>query len=293
VPVPFFNTLVAGSDRKFYLIHTREAFRPSVFRCGLENDLTESPFVQAGPLEILYEDNHLLAVLKPAGISTMGVAAGEASALTLAKQYIKRRYAKPGNVYLGVVSRLDAPVSGVLLLARTSKAAARLSAQFRSRGVEKIYWAIVDGPTKMADSVVVANSLPPTGDWTDLVYKDEPSRRMRRIRINRQTPSDVDSQKPRAQEARLTYRLLGRLPTAWHVEIVLETGRKHQIRVQFGDRGWPILGDRRYGSQRPFPSGIALHARQLAFDHPISWQRIVLSAPIPRAWRQFGIHEGT
>ena len=112
---------------------------------------TESPFVQAGPLEILYEDNHLLAVLKPAGISTMGVAAGEASALTLAKQYIKRRYAKPGNVYLGVVSRLDEPVSGLLLLARTSKAAARLSEQFRSRGVEKIYWAIVDGPTEMAD----------------------------------------------------------------------------------------------------------------------------------------------
>ena len=116
---------------------------------------------------------------------------------------------------------------------------------------------------------------------------------MRRIGINRQRPSEDDVQESRAQEARLTYRLLGRLPTAWHVEIVLETGRKHQIRLQFGDRGWPILGDRKYGSQRSFPSGIALHARQLAFDHPISRQRIVLSAPIPRVWRQFGVRDGT
>ena len=116
---------------------------------------------------------------------------------------------------------------------------------------------------------------------------------MRRVRIDRQWPVKIEVQVPRAQEARLTYRLLGRLPAGWYVEIVLETGRKHQIRVQFGDRGWPILGDRRYGSQRSFPSGIALHARQLAFDHPISRQRIVLSAPVPRVWRQFGVRDGT
>ena len=186
-----------------------------------------------------------------------------------------------------------APVSGLLLLARTSKAAARLSEQFRSRAVEKIYWAIVAGPTEMADLGVLRGLLPPRGQWTDLVFKDESSRRMRRVRIDPQWSVKNEVQVPRAQEARLTYRLLGRLPAGWYVEIVLETGRKHQIRVQFGDRGWPILGDRRYGSQRSFPSGIALHARQLAFDHPISRQRIVLSAPIPRAWRQFGVREGT
>ena len=117
------------------------------------------------PFEILLEDNHLLAVNKPAGMATMGVAAGQASVLAAARQYIKHRYAKPGNVYLGVVSRLDEPVSGVLLFARTSKAAARLSEQFRSRSVEKTYWAIVDG-----------ENFPLAGTWEDFLLKDEPRR---------------------------------------------------------------------------------------------------------------------
>jgi 23S rRNA pseudouridine1911/1915/1917 synthase len=235
--------------------------------------------VKAGPLEILYEDNHVLAVLKPAGIPTMGVEASRASMLTVARQYIKDRYAKPGNVYLGVVSRLDEPVSGVLLLARTSKAAARLSEQFRSRSVEKVYWAIVDGPLAMAGPYAPTSPLAPSGQWTDFVLKDEGIRRMRRVGRNQ----------PGAQEARLDYRLLEQLPLGSLVEVVLKTGRKHQIRVQFGDRGWPILGDRRYGATRSFPFGIALHARRLAFDHPISKQRIELVAAVPPAWRQFGV----
>ncbi|HEX3997439.1 MAG TPA: RluA family pseudouridine synthase [Pirellulales bacterium] len=219
-------------------------------------------------LQILLEDNHLLVVNKPAGMATMGVAAGEPSVLASARQYIKHRYAKPGNVYLGVVSRLDAPVSGVLLFARTSKAAARLSEQFRSRSVEKTYWAIVDG-----------DNFPPTGQLEDRLVKDEPQRRMRRV-----DPDDSDG-----LSATLEFRRLRRLSAGWLVEIVPHTGRKHQIRVQFADRGWPILGDAKYGSTLRFPAGIALHSRRLAFDHPISKKRIELTAAVPAAWTKYGV----
>jgi 23S rRNA pseudouridine1911/1915/1917 synthase len=223
-----------------------------------------------GPLKILLEDNHLLAVIKPPGLATMGVAAGEPSLLTLAKDYLKKKYTKPGNVYLGVVSRLDEPVSGVVVFARTSKAAARLSEQFRSRSVEKIYWGVVEGRLE-----------PPSGEWIDVVAKDETARRMRR----------VSAAAPEAREARLRYRRLKVLPAASLVEFELETGRKHQIRLQCSLHGHPILGDRKYGSTRPFPDGIALHARRLAFDHPITKARIELEASLPRSWRGVGIHD--
>ncbi len=222
------------------------------------------------PFQILLEDNHLLAVVKPAGLATMGVAEGEASVLALARQYVKLRYDKPGNVYLGVVSRLDEPVSGVLLFARTSKAAARLSEQFRSRSVEKTYWAVVEG-----------DGLPAAGRWEDLLAKDEPRRRMHRV-----GPDHADG-----QTAVLEFRRLRRLSAGWLVEILPETGRKHQIRVQFAERGWPVLGDAKYGAQRKFPNGIALHSRRLAFDHPISKQRIDLVAPVPDAWHKYGVVE--
>ncbi len=220
------------------------------------------------PLEILLEDNHLLAVNKPAGIATMGASAGETSVVNWARQYIKRRYSKPGNVYLGVVSRLDAPVSGVLLLARTSKAAARLSEQFRSRSVEKTYWGIVAG-----------KDLPRSARWEDFLLKDESQHRMRRV------AADAAG----AAAAVLEFRQLKQLSACWLVEIAPETGRKHQIRVQFAERGWPILGDKKYGSRQPFSSGIALHSRRLAFDHPISKKRIELVARLPDAWKKFGI----
>lgn len=222
------------------------------------------------PLQILLEDNHLLAVIKPAGLATMGVAAGETSVLTVARQYVKVRYAKPGNVYLGVVSRLDEPVSGVLLFARTSKAAARLSEQFRHRSVEKTYWAIVDG-----------DGLPPSGRWEDVMAKDEPRKRMHRVGHD-----NADGAK-----AVLEFRQLRRLSVGWLVEISPETGRKHQIRVQFAERGWPVLGDKKYGSKRNFPTGIALHSRRLAFDHPISKARIELVAPVPPCWKKYGVSE--
>jgi 23S rRNA pseudouridine1911/1915/1917 synthase len=230
------------------------------------------------PLHILYEDNHLLAVLKPAGLPTMGVAADKPSLVALARQYIKQRYAKPGNVYLGVVSRLDEPVSGVVLLARTSKAAARLSAQFRGRSVEKTYWAVVEGSIR-----------PPAAQWIDWLAKDEQARRMRRVAAAKGEAAAPAAGGSRAQEARLEYRLLQKLSAGSLVEVTLETGRKHQIRVQFAERGWPILGDRRYGAQKPFPAGIALHARRLVCEHPVTKRRLELVAEPPASWRKLGI----
>lgn len=219
-------------------------------------------------LEILYEDNHLLAINKPAGLPTMGVAAGKRSAVVLAKQYIKSQYDKPGNVYLGVVSRLDAGTSGVLVLARTSKAAARLSAQFRTRQVRKIYWAIVSGQVD-----------PPQGQLVDWVRKDEAARRM----------IVCDQQAPDAKEARLEYRLLAKLSAGAHVEIELLTGRKHQIRLQMAARGMTLWGERKYGSGRPFGGTLALHARRIEFEHPVRRTPVELEADPPPGWIRLGV----
>jgi len=214
-------------------------------------------------LKVLYEDNHLLAVSKPAGLPTMGTPQGKPTLLAIAKEYVKRKYGKPGNVYLGVMSRLDAPVTGVVLLARTSKAARRMTQQFRTHVVEKVYWAIVEGRIE-----------PPTGECTDWVA---PHERHRRMRI-------VGPKLPGAKEARLTYRRLAMLGADSLLEIDLHTGRKHQIRLQLSHRGHPILGDRKYGSGRSWPKGIALHARRLVIAHPVRGDALTLEAPPPDAW---------
>jgi 23S rRNA pseudouridine1911/1915/1917 synthase len=225
--------------------------------------------MQPPPFQILYEDNHLLAVVKPAGLATMGVAEGEPSLLSAAKDYIKRRYQKPGNFYLGAMSRLDAHVSGLVLFARTSKAAARLTEQFRTRAVDKTYWAVVSGHP------------PPEQYCVDWLIKDERHRKMHRTSEGR----------PGAQEARLSYRRLRQIRQSWLLEVSLETGRKHQIRVQLSARGTPIIGDRKYGSPEPFPAGIALHARRLRFTHPTLGEPLELVAPLPASWRELGIDE--
>ncbi len=247
-------------------------------------------------LDVLYEDNHLLAVNKPAMLPTMGVAEDRPSLLSLAKEYIRRKYNKPGNVYLGIVSRLDAPVTGVVLLARTSKAASRLSQQFRERDVEKLYWALVDGRIE-----------PPQGQLIDYLRKDERHRKMH-----------IASERTRgAQRAELAYRLLAQdketcrqgdkeaslanespcrplslspcpFPASL-VELRLLTGRKHQIRVQLAHAGFPIFGDRKYGSTRRFPAGIALHSRRLAIEHPVSKMQLAVEAPLPAAWQAFAV----
>ena len=220
------------------------------------------------PFEVIYEDNHLLAVVKPAGLATMGVRGDTPTLLTAAKHYVKQRYHKPGNVYLGVISRLDAPVTGVVLLARTSKAARRLTEQFRTRTVEKTYWAIVEGMVR-----------PASGECIDWIGHDE---RHRRMHI-------VGRTQPGAREARLAYRRLQTLEGKSLLEVRLETGRKHQIRLQLATRGHPIVGDRKYGSRRGFPAGIALHAHRLVVTHPVSGERIVLEAPVPQVWGSFGV----
>ena len=217
-------------------------------------------------LHVLYEDNHLLVVNKPAGIATMGTAAGTTSMVTLAKLYLKQQYKKPGNVYLGVVSRLDSLVSGVLVFARTSKAAARLSEQFRERGTKKLYWAVVAGVPE-----------PKKGELVHWMSKDESQQRM----VVR-TKKTAD-----AQEARLKYQTLREFADGTLVEVELLTGRKHQIRVQLAAAGHPILGDQKYGSDQAFPAGIALHARILTIEHPTLKKAMTFNARLPKAWEKW------
>ncbi|MDR1923358.1 MAG: RluA family pseudouridine synthase [Planctomycetaceae bacterium] len=208
-------------------------------------------------IDVLYEDNHLLTVLKPAGLATMGLPAGEETLLTLAKDYIKKKYNKPHDVYLGVVSRLDVPVSGIVLFARTSKAAARLNEQFRNHTVEKIYLAIVEG-----------SIFPNEADLTGNIYEDKRHRKVhltqsltqsltqRKNTTNGNTncPENIDTEADDSdapgKEAKLHYRKIESVGADSLVEINLLTGRKHQIRAQLAAHGFPILGDLKYGAKR-------------------------------------------
>jgi len=223
--------------------------------------------MKLAPWPILYEDNHLLVINKPALLATMGVEEDRESLLKQAKAYIGRKYQKPGAVYLGIVSRLDAPVTGVVVLARTSKAAARLTTQFKSRQVEKIYWAMLSEALH-----------PAAGSLENSLCKDERHRRMRVV------PAGT----PGSQVARLNYRTLHSARERTLVEVTLETGRKHQIRLQLAQAGSPIIGDRKYGSEVPFGRGIALHARRLSLLHPVKQEPLEFLAPVPSSWRVFG-----
>ncbi len=217
-------------------------------------------------MQILHEDNHLLVVVKPVGLATMGLGEGEETLLTRARDYVKKKYDKPGNVYLGVVSRLDVPVSGVVVFARTSKAAARLNDQFRDRTATKTYLALVEGTIE-----------PPEADCVDRIQEDE---RHRKVWITRDLIG---------KESKLSYRRLQRFPSCSLIVVRLETGRKHQIRVQLAHRNFPILGDRKYGARIEFPDGIALHAWKLALRHPIGGELLEFVAPIPTTWKKFGV----
>src|SRR4051812_15882164 len=176
---------------------------------------------------ILYEDNHCLAVDKPAGLLTQGDRTGEPTLVDWARESLRTRYHKPGNVFVGLVHRLDRPVSGVVLLARTSKAAARLSEQFRAGTVEKLYWAIVEGVCRDE-----------AGEWVDWLWKD------RGRNVVRTVPAGTAA----AQEARLAYRVLEKGRRWTSLELRPITGRSHQLRVQLAARGLPIVGDRKYGA---------------------------------------------
>lgn len=213
--------------------------------------------------QILYEDNHLLIVDKPADWVVQGAQPDQHSLLESARSYIKEKYHKPGNVFLGVVSRLDAPVTGVVPFARTSKAAARLSEQFRERTPHKLYLAIVKG---IPD--------PPSGRLEhDLVRPAESS--VTRVAVS----SHAD-----AQRAILEYRTIRSLDGKSLLEIELVTGRKHQIRCQLAAVGCPILGDRLYGASESFSKGIALHCRRMTLVHPTLGHPIAVVAPLPIYW---------
>ncbi len=210
-------------------------------------------------LTVLYEDNHLLAVLKPAGILVQGDRSGDPSLMDAAKQYIKNAYGKPGEVFLGLVHRLDRPVSGVVLFARTSKAASRLSRQWRARSVVKIYWALVHGAMKPHAGVLTS-------------YLKEGARRVQA----------ASAGEPGVKEAVLSYRTLRARGPFSLVEIHLHTGRKHQIRVQLARAGCPVVGDVRYGAPRaPEPEQIRLTARSLTFTHPTRNETLTIEAPPP------------
>ncbi len=217
-------------------------------------------------LDVLYEDNHCLAVAKPAGVVSAHFQGREETVDRLVKAYLRERYHKPGNVFLGVVHRLDRPVSGVLLFARTSKAAARLARQFREALVQKVYWAVVEGPVGRA-----------AGTLEDWLRKD---RTVGRVEA-------VARAVPGAQRALTDFCLRGENAGLAWLELRPRTGRRHQLRVQLARAGHPIVGDRKYGSRRPFASqAIALHARRLTFQHPVRDEPVTLTAPLPAAWRE-------
>ena len=194
----------------------------------------------------------------------MGSPAGEPSAVALAGEYLKLKYDKPGNVFVGVVSRLDRLVSGVLALARTSKAAARLSEQFRERATEKHYLAWVEGDW----------DLPAGTELSDWMSKNEAAQRMMIVAAG-------------ARDAQLATLKLHTLQSSRQrslMAIELLTGRKHQIRLQLAERGHPILGDRKYDATSRFPHGIALHSQRLVLKHPTRDERLTFEAPTPNYW---------
>jgi len=216
-------------------------------------------------LSVLYEDNHLLAVVKPANLLVQGDRTGDPTLLEAARDYLQAKYAKPGNVYLGLVHRLDRPVTGVVLFARTSKAAARLSRQFREGTVRKIYLAGVEG-TPAEDGATLVHFLAATGDARG---------------VTRAAPAPFAG----AKRAELRYRVTGRLPDRTRLEIELVTGRRHQIRAQLALAGWPVWGDVKYGARRrERPAGIALHAWRLEVAHPVGGAPVVLVAGPPQDW---------
>lgn len=225
---------------------------------------------QVMEIEVVYEDNHLIIVNKRAGEIVQGDKSGDEPLLERVRQYIKETYAKPGNVFCGLVHRLDRPVAGLVVFAKTSKALSRMNELFRAGGVKKTYWAIT------------RNEPPaPEGRLQHWITTVE--------RTNKSTAHNAP--KTGAKEARLSYRLIDRSERYNLLEVTLETGRKHQIRVQLAAIGCPVRGDLKYGDKRSNPDGsISLMARHIEFIHPVSKNLISVSAPLPAGdalWQAF------
>lgn len=211
--------------------------------------------------EILHEDNHLLVVNKPAGMLTQSDHSGEPCLLEICREYIRNTYAKKGNVFIGMVHRLDKPVGGAIVFARTSKAASRLSAQIRAGEMEKRYLAVVEGPLEGA--AAVEHSLFRKGTVTVTVPADTPD----------------------AQRAMLKYRSIAVSASKSLVEITLVTGRKHQIRAQMNAIGHPVFGDRKYGSPHDLgPDRIALLSHSLTLKHPTRDETLTFTVEEPGWW---------
>ncbi|MBQ4056898.1 MAG: RNA pseudouridine synthase [Bacteroidaceae bacterium] len=220
-------------------------------------------------MKVVYEDNHLIVVNKTASEIVQGDKTGDTPLSETVKQYIKEKYNKPGNVFLGVTHRLDRPVSGLVVFAKTSKALARLNDMFRLGEVKKTYWAIVKERPKELEGKLV--------HWL--------------VRNEKQNKSYAyDKEKANSKKAILRYKLIGHSQNYHLLEVDLQTGRHHQIRCQLAKMGCPIKGDLKYGSSRSNPDGsICLHARRVTFIHPVSKELIDLTAPLPSGnlWNGF------
>ncbi len=219
-------------------------------------------------MNVIYEDNHIIAVNKTCSEIVQGDKTGDIPLSDLVKDWLKKKYQKPGNVFVGVTHRLDRPVSGLVVFAKTSKALSRLNDMFRLRKLKKTYWAIVKHqPPREEDELI---------HWID--------------RNERQNKSYAhDSERPGTKKAILHYRLIARSDNYYLLEIDLKTGRHHQIRSQLSKIGCPIKGDLKYGADRSNPDGgISLHARRIEFIHPVSKEEIKITAPVPgdNLWKE-------
>lgn len=224
-------------------------------------------------MDIVYEDNHIIIVSKSSGEIVQGDKTGDTPLSETVKDYIKEAYAKPGNVFLGVVHRLDRPVSGLVLFARTSKALPRLNAMFANGEVHKTYWAIV--PKSKPSPGSSSSGVIADGEWHTLTHW--------LVRNEKQNKSYAyDREVPHSKKAILDYRVLSHSDNYLLVEVNLKTGRHHQIRCQLAKAGSPIKGDLKYGSKRSNNDGsISLLSHAMKFIHPVSKKEIEVTAPIP------------
>ncbi len=222
----------------------------------------------AGPPvpKIVFEDNHLLIVDKPAGLLTQGDDTGDSTLLDWGKRYIKTQYAKPGDVFLGLAHRIDRPTSGLVVLCRTSKALSRMQPMFAERAVAKTYLAVVQGEMNDEEQTLVH------------YLRHDPS--VKRMRVH----ESERKAGPEGKRCELTYRLIGRVASHCLLEVKPDTGRRHQIRAQLGAIGHPVEGDLRYGAKNPLEDkSIGLHAYRLQFEHPVGGKPVdVRCLPRPR-----------